>query len=565
MSLFEILEPFFRLSIFVIIIKVLGFTRGPTCLQFLNCWKKMIILSLCPVVLYLFFWIWLTRVVFVFTCLFLCVCPCVLVWFGVCGCVVCVCACVFSSVRLLLMNVCLCAHSVIGREECSPSWIFTVSVWFSTYVCMCVSCFCFSSVCCDFVHVRTEILKPQLKFCCTVCVVTDWCDEHRSDIMCGSSHSAQRLKLRECEQMSSSCCTCRPPVVCVTDHTCLYNCATDDSTLEHPQFHALFAKNSWTYLKLFVGPILFCFVFLCVMSHSMCEQSVFVCTLLLWMCVCVCFRLCVCVSVCVCVCVSVCVCLCLCACLWVWCWSLWVCRGVFCVSCVCCCVGVSLCLSCVWCSACCECVCRVFAGCVASVCVFKLVWSWEWRVHVWVVWASCGCLCARFQLVCVSRHFPSFCFVFFLFFRDLFPWFSCSWLFFRHLSCFFMFVLLVFASFFRDFQCSSFFFFFVMFFFMRFVFHVFFSFFAWFVFHVFLGGVFSHVHFFVIFMFRDYSFFVVFFFGDLFFDFSCLVFWHFCCVMCFVIVFHVFWRDVSSFFVMFMFRDLFFLFLCVFV
>ena len=38
--------------------------------------------------------------------------------------------------------------------------------------------------------------------------------------------------------MSSLCCTCRPPVVCVSEHTFLYRCATHDSTLEHPQFHA---------------------------------------------------------------------------------------------------------------------------------------------------------------------------------------------------------------------------------------------------------------------------------------------------------------------------------------
>ena len=37
---------------------------------------------------------------------------------------------------------------------------------------------------------------------------------------------------------SSSCCTCLPPDVCVTDHSYRCHCATHDSTLEHPQLTA---------------------------------------------------------------------------------------------------------------------------------------------------------------------------------------------------------------------------------------------------------------------------------------------------------------------------------------
>ena len=68
------------------------------------------------------------------------------------------------------------------------------------------------------------------------CVVTDWCVEHRSDIMCGCGSSRLRGPSSEtCKQRSSSCCTCLPPVVCVTDYTLPY--ATAQPTTAHLNIH----------------------------------------------------------------------------------------------------------------------------------------------------------------------------------------------------------------------------------------------------------------------------------------------------------------------------------------
>ena len=52
--------------------------------------------------------------------------------------------------------------------------------------------------------------------------------------------------LSDSQQMSSSFCTCPSLVVCVTDYTCFHHYATHDSTLEHPQFHALIEQLTLT-------------------------------------------------------------------------------------------------------------------------------------------------------------------------------------------------------------------------------------------------------------------------------------------------------------------------------